>query len=398
VRQGKEVRGSRGEVEGMNRLNRLYQSRQYSEVEVAQMASATEEEAREELTAYAVAHLQHEVLGILDYGSNVLRAQFIEDLTFAPNVTDTQLMAAMPPRSSRVRPNGQDVVPMSTEEPVPQHVHVHPGSVGLHRGRGGDRDAAWALEFTLDTSPRGCLVTVAASLPGGDPTEELQLFPSGPYVMSQPTMGYPFCVEVDAEMLRMALGRGETTASKILSDARVGDPGLLLVVAVEPLVIAGAAEGGEREHERGGTDPGMTAGNYVELTYIAVDRDATGGRLGMARVVGQRMRAPGGILYDLNDFYGGADVLDGGGGGIGAESRDNDDEAECVVCMTNEPDTACVPCRHLCLCRVCALQLRHSTTKCPICRTPISCLLSIGSSLPPPAAEAPDLAVDPTPA
>jgi E3 ubiquitin-protein ligase MGRN1 len=42
--------------------------------------------------------------------------------------------------------------------------------------------------------------------------------------------------------------------------------------------------------------------------------------------------------------------------------------AECVICMSAERDTTVLPCRHMCLCRECALALKTRSNTCPICR------------------------------
>jgi hypothetical protein len=42
--------------------------------------------------------------------------------------------------------------------------------------------------------------------------------------------------------------------------------------------------------------------------------------------------------------------------------------SECVICLTDARDTTVIPCRHMCLCYECALQLRLNTNRCPICR------------------------------
>ena len=42
--------------------------------------------------------------------------------------------------------------------------------------------------------------------------------------------------------------------------------------------------------------------------------------------------------------------------------------SECVICLTEPRDTTVIPCRHMCLCYECALQLRLNTNRCPICR------------------------------
>ncbi|SBS80592.1 RING zinc finger protein, putative [Plasmodium ovale] len=50
---------------------------------------------------------------------------------------------------------------------------------------------------------------------------------------------------------------------------------------------------------------------------------------------------------------------------------------ECVICLTEERDTAILPCRHMCLCNVCANVVRMQNTKCPICRQDVRGLLQI---------------------
>ncbi|KAJ3374978.1 hypothetical protein GGF31_005700 [Allomyces arbusculus] len=50
---------------------------------------------------------------------------------------------------------------------------------------------------------------------------------------------------------------------------------------------------------------------------------------------------------------------------------------ECIVCMADAKDTIVLPCRHLCLCKECALLLRKQSHKCPICRQDFHSLLHI---------------------
>jgi hypothetical protein len=59
----------------------------------------------------------------------------------------------------------------------------------------------------------------------------------------------------------------------------------------------------------------------------------------------------------------------------GTAAADDDDDTLCVICITNEKDTAVLPCRHMCLCKGCAQELMRHTPKCPVCRGPISQLL-----------------------
>ncbi|XP_042514105.1 probable E3 ubiquitin-protein ligase LUL4 [Macadamia integrifolia] len=77
-----------------------------------------------------------------------------------------------------------------------------------------------------------------------------------------------------------------------------------------------------------------------------------------------------GVRYELREIYGIGNSVEAGFG-------DNDEGKECVICMTEPKDTAVLPCRHLCMCRECANELKHQSNKCPICRQAIEELLEI---------------------
>jgi hypothetical protein len=77
-----------------------------------------------------------------------------------------------------------------------------------------------------------------------------------------------------------------------------------------------------------------------------------------------------GLTFVLKEIYGIENKAESGGG-------DDDDNAECVVCMSDVRDTMALPCRHLCLCNPCAEVLRFQNNKCPICRTIFHSLLQI---------------------
>jgi hypothetical protein len=46
---------------------------------------------------------------------------------------------------------------------------------------------------------------------------------------------------------------------------------------------------------------------------------------------------------------------------------------ECCVCLANRKDTVLLPCKHLCVCSVCAVEIKDSSKNntCPICRAAI---------------------------
>ena len=46
--------------------------------------------------------------------------------------------------------------------------------------------------------------------------------------------------------------------------------------------------------------------------------------------------------------------------------------SECVVCMTNLRNVACLPCRHIVMCDDCARKIAHLDNQCPVCRTEIA--------------------------
>jgi len=55
-----------------------------------------------------------------------------------------------------------------------------------------------------------------------------------------------------------------------------------------------------------------------------------------------------------------------------------EERSDCVVCMSEKRNTTVMPCRHMCLCRVCADVMRsHTTSKCPICRVPVESLIEV---------------------
>ncbi len=63
-------------------------------------------------------------------------------------------------------------------------------------------------------------------------------------------------------------------------------------------------------------------------------------------------------------------------------NEDNEHEQElkgieCVICMCEIRDTLILPCRHLCLCKLCAINLRVQSNNCPICRIPFIALIQL---------------------
>ena len=46
-------------------------------------------------------------------------------------------------------------------------------------------------------------------------------------------------------------------------------------------------------------------------------------------------------------------------------------------CLAEARDTTVLPCRHMCMCRACAGELRRQSSRCPICRVHVESLLHI---------------------
>jgi len=61
----------------------------------------------------------------------------------------------------------------------------------------------------------------------------------------------------------------------------------------------------------------------------------------------------------------------------GDSSADITAGRECVVCLSEERDTAVLPCRHMCLCAACAVIMRIHSNTCPVCRQPAESLLQL---------------------
>ncbi|CAF2378595.1 unnamed protein product [Rotaria sp. Silwood2] len=55
----------------------------------------------------------------------------------------------------------------------------------------------------------------------------------------------------------------------------------------------------------------------------------------------------------------------------------NRNESTCVICLTDIRNVLLLPCRHLCLCKTCAENLKFQSSNCPICRIPFRALLQI---------------------
>ena len=55
--------------------------------------------------------------------------------------------------------------------------------------------------------------------------------------------------------------------------------------------------------------------------------------------------------------------------GLNSNRNDNEDGTrECVICLTEDKNTLCKPCKHVSTCHACAQVIMASNKQCPICR------------------------------
>ncbi|KAJ3361044.1 hypothetical protein GGF32_007851 [Allomyces javanicus] len=141
-----------------------------------------------------------------------------------------------------------------------------------------------------------------------------------------------------------------------------------------------------------GTTPAPTSAGTVaaadQWTYLVLDHGGDS-----VRCVKQKLWI-GTTPMLLQEIYGFAEVPTGSPDAAAAAAAML---PECIVCMADAKDTIVLPCRHLCLCKECALLLRKQSHKCPICRQDFHSLLHIarlakgatagmGGAVPPPSA------------
>ncbi|CAK8682426.1 unnamed protein product [Clavelina lepadiformis] len=93
----------------------------------------------------------------------------------------------------------------------------------------------------------------------------------------------------------------------------------------------------------------------------------------------KQKQAINGVCYLFQEIYGIENKKNGEevGGDVGIPDDGDEENAECVVCLSDARDTLILPCKHLCLCSSCANQLRFQQSGCPICRQSFRALLQI---------------------
>ncbi|KAF8396580.1 hypothetical protein HHK36_018204 [Tetracentron sinense] len=134
-------------------------------------------------------------------------------------------------------------------------------------------------------------------------------------------------------------------------------------IEVYPLAVK--AEASALDHNESEENP-MPGTLNSQITQAVFEKEKGEYRV---RVVKQILWVNG-KRYELQEIYGIGNSVDGDFDG-------NDPGKECVICLSEPRDTTVLPCRHMCMCSMCAKVFRLQTNRCPICRQPVERFLEI---------------------
>lgn len=134
-----------------------------------------------------------------------------------------------------------------------------------------------------------------------------------------------------------------------------------IIIRLEALTQEGQGEG----RSLSGLQPGCELPYWVQSqsTYAKLVKEEDG-RVGI-RVLEQKIWVRG-EAYELQEIYGMEQNRGGaagggaaGAGGLGTSgAEDGGEGSECVVCLSAPRNTAAMPCRHMCMCKSCASELK----------------------------------------
>ncbi|GBF99856.1 hypothetical protein Rsub_12496 [Raphidocelis subcapitata] len=215
------------------------------------------------------------------------------------------------------------------------------------------------LLVTEDPS-KGC--SLASALLGAPPRQPVA-YESGPGLQFPPPGG---CAAAASHAVDLAT----TPLSHMTLASGNSYP---IVIRLEALSEAARAEGRSLDE----LPPGAPLPAWVraQSTYA---RLAPGGADGALKVeVLKQTVWANGARYELREIYG----MRGGGD----EGPGDLEAGDCVICLCEERSAMVLPCRHMCLCRDCAVALKTRTNKCPVCRNPIQSLLHLTINRRPPS-------------
>ena len=81
--------------------------------------------------------------------------------------------------------------------------------------------------------------------------------------------------------------------------------------------------------------------------------------------------------FEIKSIYGLDKDKEAAEDGKVVAADDNDQEEECLVCLSEKKDTLIMPCGHFCICSECGQGLIKAKQSCPICRQHIGSLIPI---------------------
>ncbi|XP_042017043.1 probable E3 ubiquitin-protein ligase LUL4 isoform X2 [Salvia splendens] len=136
---------------------------------------------------------------------------------------------------------------------------------------------------------------------------------------------------------------------------------------IYPLVIVAESYLASAPVDEGSKEEVLNASPNAQITQAVLQKKEDGSF--QVKVIKQIL-AIDGARYELREIFGISDSDE-------ATISDADSGKECIICLTEDKNTAVLPCRHMCLCSDCAKELRIQSNKCPVCRQPIEELLEI---------------------
>ncbi|KAJ2032640.1 hypothetical protein IWW57_000110 [Coemansia sp. S610] len=107
-----------------------------------------------------------------------------------------------------------------------------------------------------------------------------------------------------------------------------------------------------------------------QISYIEFYKD--GPSHVMPRCIRQKLCIEGALFLQY-EIFGLSETLQS------RSASSTDELLQCAICLSDERDTAMLPCRHLCMCRECASTYRQQSNKCPICRTVVDAILHVNT-------------------
>lgn len=211
-----------------------------------------------------------------------------------------------------------------------------------------DNPGKYLISFTFDATAPGSITLIFFA----KETEDCNLIATRESLLKPVTVDFEQGL---GQKFRQPSGTG--VDSSMLEEMDAGQNG---DVEIYPLVVKAEA----CPLSASETDSSSARNSQITQAVIEKGKDEY-----KARVVKQILWVNG-MRYELQEIYGIGNAVKGDVDG-------NDSGKECVICLSEPRDTAVLPCRHMCMCSVCARVLRFQTTRCPICRQLVERLLEI---------------------